>query len=192
MTSSVSEPRLSYASYLEAEARSEVRHEYLDGRVWAMAGGTPEHGALAMAVARDLGAALIDRPCRVFSSDVRLRVRATGLATYPDLSVVCEALETDPEDPDAIVNPVLLIEVLSDSTEAYDRGEKSAHYRRIPSLREYVLLSQHESHVEVYRRNEEQRWELYEHWAGDSVALASVGCELSVDALYRDPLTGPG
>ena len=114
--------KMSYAEYLALEARADTRHEYLDGEVFAMAGGTPEHGALAMAVARALGVALRGRPCRVFSSDVRVRIPETGLTTYPDLSVVCSKLETDPIDPDAITNPLLIVEVLSDTTEGYDRG----------------------------------------------------------------------
>lgn len=180
--------RMSHAEYLAAEAASDTRHEFLRGEVFAMAGGTPEHGALAAAMTIALGDALRDRPCRVFNSDVRVRIRETGLTTYPDLSVVCGALERDEEDRNAIVNPVLVVEVLSDSTEAYDRGEKAAHYRRLPSLKEYVLMSQREPRIEMFRRNEAGRWELYEAGAGQRLELASVGCTLEVDALYRDPL----
>ena len=110
------------------------------------------------------------------------------MTTYPDVSVVCGRLETDAEDPDAIVNPVLLIEVLADSSEAYDRGAKAAHYRRVQSLREYVLVSQSEPVVEVYRRNAEGRFELYEFRADDTVELASVGVSLAVRAIYANPL----
>lgn len=179
---------MSYAEYVAAEKQAEVRHEFLNGEIFAMAGGTPEHGALAVAIAGELHVALAGRPCRVYSSDVRVRVLTTGLATYPDASVVCGHLETDPADPDAIVNPTLLVEVLSDSTEAYDRGAKAAHYRRIPSLREYVLVGQQEPLVEVYRRNERGRWELLEARAGERVDLASLGIQLEVDAIYRNPL----
>ena len=127
-------------------------------------------------------------PCRVYSSDVRVRVRATGMAAYPDLSVVCGRLETDPEDPLAITNPVVIVEILSDSTEARDRGVKAAHYRHLASLREYVLVSQYERRIEVQRRNEAGRWELFEYESGQAAELASVGCVLSVDEVYRDPL----
>jgi Uma2 family endonuclease len=119
-----------------------------------------------------------------------VKVQATGLATYPDATVVCSQLETTPDDPQAVVNPVVLVEVLSDSTEAYDRGERFAHYRRIPSLREYVIVSQREQRIEVHRLNEAGRWELHESAAGESVELASIGCHLSVDDVYRDPLAG--
>lgn len=185
---------MSHAEYLVAEAASKTRHEFLDGEVFAMAGGTPEHGALAMAVGGALVNALRGRPCRVFNSDVRVRIRETGLTTYPDVSVVCGHLERDEEDTHAIVNPVLVIEVLSDSTEAYDRGEKAAHYRQLGSLKEYVLMSQHEPRIEVFRRNDAGHWELYEATAGQRVELSSAGCALEVDELYRDPLSvdGPG
>jgi Uma2 family endonuclease len=179
---------LTYAEYLAAEQVSSERHEFLDGEVYMMAGGTPEHAALSASVIAMLLAGLRGRPCRVYTSDLRVRVLATGLTTYPDVSVVCGTLETDVDDPHAIINPVLLVEVLSDSTEAYDRGEKSAHYRQLPSLREYVLISQSHRRIEVYRRNEAGRWELFEYESGASAELASVGCALDVDEVYRDPL----
>jgi Uma2 family endonuclease len=184
--------RMTYAEYLAAEERSLEKHEFLDGEVHATSSGTPEHGALAMAFGNALGSALLGRPCRVFSSDVRVRVKATGLAAYPDISVVCGKLETDAEDPNAIANPVLLVEVLSDSTEARDRGEKAAHYRLIPTLREYVFVSQGRRRIEVYRRNEANRWELFEFEAGAKANLASVGCAIAVNDVYRDPLAAVG
>ena len=180
--------RMSYGEYLALEATSDLRHEFLRDEIFAMAGGTPEHAALAAAVLGALTAALRGRPCRVYSSDLRIRVAATGLCTYPDASVVCDRLETDPDDPDAILNPILLVEVLSDSTEAYDRGVTAAHYRRIPSLREYVLGSQGEPLIEVYRRNEREHWELMEARAGMSIELASLDVGLEVDAIYANPL----
>jgi Uma2 family endonuclease len=180
----------SYAEYLDVEFTSDEKHDYLDGDIvpTAMSGGSILHGGLASSFGRLLGNALDGHPCRVFSSDVRIRVEETNRAFYPDLSVVCGALETANDDDQAIVNPVLLVEVLSDSTEGYDRGEKAAHYRRIPSLREYVLVSQREPHVEVYRKNEAGRWELWEHRAGETIALASVDAEIELDAIYADPL----
>ena len=179
---------MTYAEYLVFEEKSVEKHEFLDGEVFAMAGGTIEHAGLAAAISIALGAALRDRPCRVYSSDLRVRIRATGLTTYPDVSVVCGQAEADAEDACAIVNPLLLVEVLSDSTEAYDRGEKAAHYRHIPSLREYVLVSQHRPRIEVFRRNDAGRWELYEYESGSHAELASVGCAIAVDDVYRDPL----
>ena len=132
----------------------------------------------------ELHAALRGGPCRGYSSDVRVRIPETGLATYPDLSIVCGPLETAPDDKDAITNPVVLVEVLSDSTEAYDRGAKWAHYRRISSLREYVLVSQAEPRIEVFRRMDTGRWELLEARPGETIELTSLGAHLDVAAVY--------
>jgi Uma2 family endonuclease len=179
---------MTYAEYLAAEAVAEARHEFLNGEVWEMAGGTIEHGALALAVAGELRAALRGKPCRAFSSDVRVRIPETDLATYPDLSIVCGQLETAPDDKDAITNPIVLVEVLSDSTEAYDRGAKAAHYRRISSLREYVLVSQGEPRIEVQRRSPGGGWELLEARPGETIELVSLGVRLDVAAVYANPL----
>jgi Uma2 family endonuclease len=181
--------QVSYAQYCEAEATSETKHEYLRGEVYAMAGGTPEHAALATAVSIELGVALRGRPCRVFSSDLRVRIEATDLTTYPDVSVVCDALETSTIDPHATTNPILIVEVLSDSTEAYDRGQKFAHYRRLPSLREYLLVNQHEPRLEVYSKNTDGDWVLREAGAGERLPLSSLdGVTLDVDTIYANPL----
>jgi Uma2 family endonuclease len=183
--------RMSYAEYLVFEAASHTKHEYLNGEIVAIAGGSIAHGALSAAVIAALSAALRDRPCRVLSSDVRVRSKATGLATYPDVTVVCQKLEVDDDDPHGVLNPTLIVEVLSESTEGYDRGAKAAHYRRIPSLREYVLVAQGEPLIEVYRRNERDNWELFvEARRGEQAELTSCGprITLDVDAIYRDPL----
>lgn len=185
--------RMSYAEYLALEAASATKHEYVNGEVFDMAGGSIEHGALAIAVGTALSNALRGRPCRVLSSDVRVRIKATGISTYPDLSVICTQIEVEPDDEHGVLNPTLIVEVLSDATEAYDRGAKAAHYRRIPSLREYVLVAQREPLIEVYRKNERGNWELVvEARRGERVELTSCGAsiELDVDEIYRDPLAG--
>jgi Uma2 family endonuclease len=179
---------VSFSEYLAQEQASETKHEFLNGEIVARAGSTPEHARLTARVGGALGAQLRGRPCEAFSSDLRVRVLATGLATYPDISVVCGRFERDPEDANTLVNPVVLVEVLSDSTEGYDRGEKFAHYRRIPSLREYVLVSQRMPRIEVFRRNEDGTWTLFEAEASGSVKLTSIGCELSVDEVYANAL----
>jgi Uma2 family endonuclease len=181
--------RMSYEQYLAAEQSSLERHEYLQGEVFAMAGGTPEHAALATAVAVQLSVALGGKPCRVFGSDLRVRVEATDLSTYPDVSVICGQLERSPLDSNAAVNPVLLVEILSDATEAYDRGEKFAHYRRIASLREYLLVSQRRPLLELYRKSEGGQWMLFEASGGDVLQLESLAdASLVVDDAYRNPL----
>jgi Uma2 family endonuclease len=182
------EPTMTYAEYLATEARAEVRHEWLRGRVFAMAGGTIEHGRLAANMTVALSQALRGRPCVVLSSDVRVRIDETDRTTYPDLSVVCGPRLAAATDRDAITNPIALVEVLSDSTEADDRGEKFAHYRRLPSLRAYVLVSQRTPRIEVYGRETEQApWTLAEAGPGGRVHVVGLDIDLSADEVYFDP-----
>jgi Uma2 family endonuclease len=184
----VKNPLLTYAEYLAQERTSLEKHEFLRGDVWAMAGGTPEHGRLALRTASALQRALGSRPCVVYSSDVRIRIQATERATYPDLSVVCGKDLRASDDPDAITNPVVIVEVLSPTTERADRGEKFAHYQRIPSLQEYVLISQDSPRIEVFRR-QGASWLLTISEAGAQVSLSSLDVTLSVDEVYADPRT---
>ncbi len=177
---------MGYAEYLAHEADAETKHEYADGLVFAMAGGTLEHARLSGRLAFLLGVALEGKPCNVFSSDARVRVAATNRSTYPDLSVVCGPVEHASDDPHALVNPAVIVEVLSEGTERGDRGEKFRHYRRLASLREYVLVAQDEARVEVFRR-EADVWTFREHGPGQRVVLASIGASFEVDALYADP-----
>lgn len=170
--------------YLRLEEYANVKHEYLKGVIHAMAGGTPEHGAIAMRAAAALVPQLRGRGRTVYSSDVRIRVAATGLLTYPDLSVACSEREVDPVDPQALVDPMVVVEVLSPSTEAYARGEKLRHYQRIPSLREVLLVAHDRREVEIWRRLEDP-WEREVVGAGGAIDLPSIASRLEVDALYR-------
>jgi Uma2 family endonuclease len=179
--------RQSYADYLALEAKSDERYEFFDGRVFAMSGGTPAHSRLAANVIFSLMRQLASRPCTVFTADLRVRVQATGLATHPDVTVVCGPLLVDAEDPNAVVNPRVLIEILSPATERYDREEKFAHYRRIPSLVAYVLVSQAERRVEVLTRNSDQTWTLRDVMQGGA-RIEPIEVELMLDEVYRDPL----
>jgi Uma2 family endonuclease len=176
--------RYTYAQYLALEASSNVKHEYLHGQIYAMAGGTPEHAALASAAVGLLFPSLMRGNCRAHSSDLRVRVPATGLATYPDVTVVCGPRQRDADDEDAVTNPTLIVEVLSPSTENYDRGEKFEHYKRIPSLREYVLVAHDRRGVEVWTRNDLDRWSSRVFEDGESAVLDSVGSTLDVRRLY--------
>ena len=181
---------MSYAEYLELERSTGIRHEWLRGEVWAMAGGTPDHSGIASNVIQELGLALRGRPCRVYTSDLKIRIDAIDRDTYPDVAVVRGKREVSTTDPNAVTNPIVIVEVLSDSTEADDRGEKFAHYRRIESLRAYVLVSQRDRRVEVFQRDDTTgRWSFEEHAAGARVALRAIDVEIDVDALYRDPAT---
>jgi Uma2 family endonuclease len=179
-------PAHSYAEYLGIEASSELKHEWIAGRIYAMSGGSPEHSALAANIIRILGNQLDGKPCRVYTSDLRVRVTATGLATHPDVTVVCGGLEYDAEDPMAATNPVVVVEVLSPSTGSYDREEKFAHFRRVPTLRAYVLVSQQERRVEVFTRNDDQTWTLREVREGQA-KVDAISCELSISEVYRNP-----
>jgi Uma2 family endonuclease len=179
---------MTYEDYVRLEESSEAKHEYLRGRVVAMAGASPEHAALAASLIAALHTALRGRPCRVYSGDLRVRVEETDLTTYPDVTVVCGALVTSAVDRIATTNPTAIIEVLSGSTEAYDRGAKFAHYRRLASLREYVLVSQDEPRIEVYRRNDTGHFELHEAGSGERIEIVSLAVTLGVDEIYRDPL----
>jgi Uma2 family endonuclease len=183
--------RMTYAEYLALEQRSDRKYEWLEGRAYAMAGGTPEHALLSMAIGAELRAALIGKPSRVYSSDLKVRALETGLATYPDAAVVCGEVERHPEDRNAVTNPRLVVEVLSDATEACDRGEKSQHYRRIASLRELVFVSQREPRLEVWRRSERGTWEVFEAGAGESVELETTGAKLEVDRVYAGAFDPP-
>jgi Uma2 family endonuclease len=187
MVAASSKARVSFAKYLELDAGSETKHEYIGGIVYAMSGGSPEHARLAMAIGAELRAQLASKRCAVYSSDLRVRVAATGLATYPDVTIVCGKLEVDVEDAHSVTNPAVIIEVTSPSTESYDRETKYAHYRRIQSLRAYVLVSQDERLVEVFTRNDDDSWTLRDVREG-SARLAEIECAIELDAIYRDPL----
>lgn len=174
----------SFAEYLTFEASSNVKHEYLDGQIYAMAGGTPDHAALAAAVIGLLFPQLRSGPCRALDADLRVRIRATGLATYPDVTVVCGPRELDPDDPHAITNPTLIVEVLSPSTADYDRGDRFEHYKRLPSLRQYVIVSLPEHSIEVWSRTAEDAWTSTMGGDGDKVELVSIRASLDVQELY--------
>lgn len=179
--------RFTFDDYLRVEEDSVIRHEFLDGRIWAMAGGTPEHARICANMIALLNVALGARRCSVFTTDLRIRVSATGLATYPDVSVICGHLELDPADPKrhTALNPRLLVEVLSPSTEEYDRGEKLEHYQQIASLEEVLLVHHSERKIVVWRRSGD-RWTSTQH--ADGVIVLAIGCELSLSAIYRDPM----
>jgi len=179
-------PRLLPEEYLEIERTAEFRHEYWQGEMFAMAGGSARQSVIIFNLGRELGNLLKGRPCLVMGQDMRTRVAPDGLYAYPDVVVVCGEPKFADQRQDTLVNPTLIAEVLSPSTEAYDRGFKFAQYQAIESLQEYVLVAQAEARVEVFRRQPNGRW-IYSHYAGmDAVcALESLGCD-SIDC--RVPL----
>jgi len=179
-------PFLTSEHYLALERQSETRHEYFDGEVFAMSGGSRAHSRLIVNLIKDLGNALVDRPYEVLGSDMRVKVQATELYTYPDVSVVCgEALLEDNRQ-DTLLNPLVIVEVLSPSTELYDRGVKFDHYRQIPSLMEYVLVCQTEVRVEPYLRLPNGEWSLKVATGLEGVlSLPSLQVSLKLSDVYH-------
>lgn len=173
----------SYAEYLAALEVSPLKLEYCDGEIYAMAGGSPEHADLAASAIRLLGNALQGR-CRVSSSDLKVRIEASDLSTFPDVTVVCGKREVSTRDRNAVVNPTLLVEVTSASTEDYDRGEKLSHYKQCPSLCAVLFVSHRRPRVTVVSRAG-SGWEQTEFRSGETLRLASPLLTLSVDALYE-------
>lgn len=176
--------RLTPEEYLTWERAQPTRHEYLNGEVFAMAGASPAHNDIVANILGELREALRDKPCRARASDQRVKIPATGLYTYPDVLVMCGTPEYEAGEPPSLINPTVVIEVLSDSTERDDRGKKFRHYRTIPSLQDYVLASQDSIWIEHYIRREKDVWELHDTLPGGTLSLASCGVELRVDELY--------
>lgn len=172
--------RYTFQDYLELEEVARVRHEFFDGEIYAMAGGTPEHAAAAATITSIIGRQLHDGSCRVYSSDLRLRVLETGLATYPDVTVICGPSERDPQSPTHVTNPKVVVEVLSPSTADYDRGEKLQHYQRIASLAAIVLVDLELPCVELWTRDATE-WQRFVYGAGQTVPLLAIHASLAVD-----------
>jgi Uma2 family endonuclease len=172
--------------YLEAERSAETKSEYFAGEVFAMAGAGEAHNLVVANVVGELRQRLKQRPCRVYPSDLRVLVSETGLYTYPDVVVVCGEPRFLDEKRDTLLNPTLLVEVLSDATEAYDRGKKFEHYRRIDSLQEYVLVSPTAPRVERFLRQEGGTWLFSEASEIAATAeLSSIGCALPLAEVYE-------
>jgi Uma2 family endonuclease len=179
-------PHLTPEEYLAVERQAETRSEYLEGEMFAMAGASRRHNLIVTNLSRELSAHMRDRPCEVYSNELRVRIPATGLYTYPDVVVVCGEPELEDDDHlDTLLNPTLIIEVLSPNTEAYDRGKKFEHYQAIPSLSEYVLVSQDQPRIEQFLRQDGNRWLLAVAAGLDArIALPSIQCELASAEVY--------
>jgi Uma2 family endonuclease len=190
MSSHVRHVHYTYAEYLSLEEESSTRHEYLDGEIYAMAGGTPDHTALAGAVIGLLRSS-IPPSCRVFTSDFRIRT-SSGLSTYPDAAVVCGRTMRASDDPIAVTNPCVLVEVTSNSTEDYDRGEKLKHYKSPPTVREILIVSHREARITVHNRDSNLGWSTVEVKSGESVQLSSVAAAFPIDDVYRGGLEDAG
>lgn len=183
--STVRKTHFSPHEYLELERAAAFKSEYLNGEIFAMAGGSRRHCRIAANLVARSDAELRDTPCEVFGSDMRVKVAPTGLYTYPDVTIACGELEFEGISGDTLLNPKVIFEVLSDSTEAYDRGKKFDHYRQVPSLLEYVLVSQNQPLIERYARQSDGSWRLTVHKGLEAVVqLESVACRLNMTDVY--------
>lgn len=182
------EPKHTYteAEYLMLERDSDVRHEYYEGEIFAMVGASEAHNLIVTSTVFSLYGQLRARPCRIYSNDMRVRVAATGLYTYPDLIVVCGESRFTDDTFETLANPTIIIEVLSDSTERYDRGKKFQHYRALASLREYLLIAQDAAHIEHFVREDEGSWRLTEATGTAAMLhLPSIDCTLPLVEVYE-------
>ena len=183
--SSQSKILLTPEEYLAIERRAETKSEYFAGEMFAMVGASRRHNLIAANIIRVLGNQLLDKPCHVYPSDMRVKVNATGKYTYPDVVVACEEEKFDDALNDTLLNPVVIVEVLSESTEAYDRGEKFEHYQYIESLKDYLLVSQSPYRIEHYVRQGKRDWRYSEyHDVDEVVKLNIIGAELALKDVY--------
>jgi len=190
--SAAHELRLTPAEYLEIERHAAYRSEYYAGEMFAMAGASESHVLLSTNVATQLNLALRDGPCRVYANDMRVKVAESGLYTYPDVVVACEPRQFLDEHRDTLLTPTLIVEVLSPSTEAYDRGQKFALYRSLACLREYVLVSQTQPRIERFdRQPATTSWLLSEAIGLDTVMDLTVDCRLRLCDVYRNAAFPP-
>lgn len=180
-----------YEEYLHFEhnVARETKHEYVNGDILAMTGGSIDHARIIANVIAELGAQLKGKPCAVFASELKTVIKAANVSTYPDVSVVCGKAELDPVDKKGytIVNPTLIVEVLSPSTAEFDCGEKLEYYKLIPSLREVMIVDYEEKRVVIWRKGMGGVWR-GEEITGAAVRLESIDCEISLEDIYRDPL----
>ena len=175
---------LSYDEFLALERASTSKHEFAGGEVFAMSGAKRAHNVATANVSRLFGNALRERPCVVFSPDMRIRT-ADDVATYPDVTVVCGDLEFSDAEEDELRNPTVIVEVLSDSTEAYDRGDKLAHYQTIPSLRDVLFVATNVARIDHYARHEDGSWLRRSYVRGETARVVSVDVALAVNDVYE-------
>jgi Uma2 family endonuclease len=179
--------RYTYADYADLETYSVVKHEFADGEIYAMSGGTAEHSALAFRMLRALDDAVADRPCTVYASDLRIHIESVGLSTYPDGCVIWGPVQEYGAGPTSTaLNPMILVEVTSDSSEDYDTGMKLDYYRAIPTLRDYIIVSHRERRITVHSRGADGIWNARTVTRGENVDVTSLGARLSVDEIYRN------
>lgn len=181
-----SDGTMSATEYLALERASEIKHEFIDGRVHAMTGASEAHNLITANIIAVLHGQMRGRPCKLYPSDMKVRTPDTGSYVYPDVTVVCGEAQFDDEQRDVLLNPTVVIEVLSPHTEAYDRGVKFRRCREIASLQEYVLIAQDRPAVERFTRQEGGVWQFHDASGLEAtVTLPSIGCELALAAVYE-------
>ncbi len=185
MSSVAAQTYLTPEEYLAFERKATTKHEYLDGQIVAMSGASFAHNFITVNIATHLNIQLMDGECRVATSDMRVKVTEMDSYFYPDVVVVCGEPRAEDETFDTLLNPTLIIEILSPSTETYDKGEKFEHYQQITSLKDYILISQDKVYVEHYRRQENEWLQTEFAELEDVLSLRSVGCELRLQDIYR-------
>jgi len=182
------QPQYAYITpeeYLALERKAKYKSEYFNGEIFAMAGASPKHNQITANVLAEIHTQFKKRPCRVYTSDMRVKVSPTGLYTYPDVVALCDKPRFDDEQKDTLLNPTVIVEILSDSTATYDRGDKFKHYRSLDSLVEYILIAQDEYHVEHYVRQANNKWLLSEtDNLPDTIELSSIDCNLALSDIY--------
>jgi Uma2 family endonuclease len=172
--------------YIDFERANTMKHEYYDGHVYAMTGASRIHNLIAGNTLASLHGQLRQKPCQIFPSDMRIKVQQTGLYTYPDLVIICGEPQFTDDALDTLLNPLVLIEILSPSTERYDRGMKSQHYRTIETLQSYILIAQDHYHIEHYSRQDNGRWLLQEaHGIEAHIAIPSIESTLLFKDVYE-------
>lgn len=171
--------------YLALERQADTKSEYLAGEIYAMVGASPAHNLIVTNIVRELSTQLKGRPCRVYANDQRVKVSPTGLYTYPDIVVTSGAEHFDENGRDTLLNPLIIIEVLSRTTESYDRGAKFEHYRRLDTLAEYLLVAQDRPHLEHYRRQSDGHWLFSDASGLDAmIELSAIECRLALAEVY--------
>lgn len=179
------DPHWSPREYLVIERDSEMRHEYLAGQIFAMGGASRNHNLITLNIGSQLHAHFRGKTCETYVNDMRVKVDSSGLFTYPDIVIICNKPQFEDDEVDTLLNPQVLIEVLSQSTESYDRGKKFEHYRQLPSLEEYLLVSQDEPHIEHFVKQSEDHWLLSEATGLDaSICLPTIDYRLQLAEVY--------
>jgi Uma2 family endonuclease len=178
---------LTTEQYLELERKAEFKSELINGEMYAMAGVTRKHNRIALNVASFLNNFLQDKPCRIYFADLRVQVSKTGMFTYPDLVITCGNEIMADKRQDTLLNPKCILEILSDSTEKYDRGEKFSHYQNLESLAEYILISQNQTKAESFLRQDDNKW-LYQKVEGleNELSIQSINSKIKMEEIYKN------